>query len=74
MEVSTAITLLTITVILLSVVIVTLLVAVIVLLIKVSKLVNNLKIVSENAAKVTDWFSPAKVFGEIARLIRDIRR
>ena len=74
MEVSTAITLLTITVILLSVVIVVLLSVVIVLLIKVSKLVNNLKEVSENAARATDWLSPVKVFSEIAQLIRTVRK
>ena len=74
MEVSTAITLLTITVILLSVVIVALLSVGIVLLIKVSKLLNTLRAVSANAARATDWLSPVKVFSEIAQRIRTVRK
>lgn len=74
MEVSTAITLLTITVIILSAVIVALLAILIVLLVKIVKLVNSIHHLTDNAAKASDWLSPGKVFVEGAKFIKELRR
>jgi hypothetical protein len=62
MESNTVITLLTIAVTLLSVVIIGLLVAAIIVLVKIRQMAKKLNIVFENAAKATEWFSPAKLF------------
>jgi len=70
---ATAITLLTINLIVLSVVIVLLLVVAIVLIIKLNKIAGNVQQTTANVASISDWFSPAKVFGEIVKTIRTIK-
>lgn len=67
MESATIITLLTITVTLLSVAVIGLLVTAIVVLIKVRQMAQKLNLVIANAAKATEWFSPAKLFYEARR-------
>lgn len=69
MEVSTAITLLTINLIVLSVVIITIIVVGIILVVKLNKIAENVKQATANAAHITDWFSPVKVFSEFAKVV-----
>ena len=67
MEVSTAITLLTINLIVLSLVIIVIIVVGILLVAKLNKIAANVKQATANAAHITDWFSPAKLFTEVAK-------
>jgi hypothetical protein len=74
MDVSTAITLLTINVVVLSVVIILLLVVAIVLVVKLNKIARSVKQTTTNIAQVTEWFSPVKVFGEVAKVIHSFKK
>ena len=74
MDVSTAIVLLTINLIVLTVVIVLLLIVAIVLIVKLNKVAGNVQQTTANVANITEWFSPVKVFGEIAKAINSIKR
>lgn len=74
MDVSTAITLLTINVIVLSVVIVLLLVVTIVLVVKLNKVAKNVQQATSSVASITEWFSPVKIFGEIAKVISSFKK
>ena len=74
MEVSTAITLLTINLIVLSVVIVALIIVAIVLVVKLNKVASNLQQTTSNVASITEWFSPVKVFSEIASAIKQFKK
>ena len=74
MEVQTAITLLTINLIVLSVVIILLLVVTIILIVKLNKVAKNVQQTTANVAHITDWFSPVKVFGEIANLFTSFKK
>lgn len=74
MDVSTAIVLLTINVIVLSLVIVTLIVVTIILVAKLNKVAGNVEKTTSNLASITEWFTPAKVFGEAVRAIRSIKK
>jgi hypothetical protein len=69
MEVSTAITLLTINLIVLSAVIIVIIIVGIVLVVKLNKVAQNIKQATANIAYVTDWFSPLKVFRGFGRII-----
>ena len=73
MDVSTAITLLTINVIVLSIVIISLIVVTIILVAKLNKVARNVEKTTDNIAHISDWFSPVKVFGEIANAIKSIK-
>lgn len=73
MEVSTAITLLTINLIILSIVIMLVIIAVTVLVIKLNKIAKNVKQTTDNVASLTDWLSPAKLIGEVVAAIQTIR-
>ncbi len=70
MDTDTVITLLTVTVMLLSIVIVGLLVTTILVLIKVRQMTKKLNVVFANAAQITQWFTPAKLFAEARRAFR----
>ena len=72
-EVTTAITLLTINLIVLSVVIIAMIIVTIVLVVKMNKIASNVQQTTENMANITNWFSPMKVFGELAKAIRSIK-
>ena len=74
MDISTAITLLTINLILLSVVIITVIVVAIVLVVKLNKIASNVKKTTANITQITEWFSPFKVFSELARVIKSAKR
>ena len=74
MDVATAITLLTINVIILSVVIILLLAVTIILIIKLNKIANNIQQTTSNVASITEWFSPVKLFGEIANAIKSFKK
>ena len=74
METATAITLLTINLIVLSVVIVLLMIVTIVLIIKLSKIANSIQQTTTNVASITEWLSPAKVFGEIVKVFRSFKK
>jgi hypothetical protein len=74
MDTATAITLLTINVIVLSVVIVLLLVVTIVLIVKLNKIAGNIQQTTSNVANITEWFSPVKLFGEIANAIKSFKK
>lgn len=74
MDTATAITLLTINVIVLSVVIVLLLVVTIVLIVKLNKIAGNIQQTMSNVANITEWFSPVKLFGEIANAIKSFKK
>lgn len=74
MDVSTAITLLTINVIVLSIVIVLLLIVTIVLIVKLNKVANNVQQTTANVASFTEWFSPVKVFSEVAKVINSFKK
>jgi hypothetical protein len=67
MDSNTVITLLTVAVTLLSAVIIVMLTITIVVLVKVKKMTKKLNLVLANAAKATEWFAPAKLFGEARR-------
>ena len=69
MDISTAITLLTINLIVLSVVIITIIIVGIVLVVKLNKVAQNVKQATANVANITDWFSPYKVFSEIGKAV-----
>jgi len=74
MDTSTVITLLTVNLIVLSLVIVALITLIIILLVKLNKVANNIQQTTSNVANITEWFSPVKVFGEIAKAITSIRK
>ena len=74
MEVSTAITLLTINLIIVSVVIILVIIAATVLLVKLTKIAKNIETTSAHIASITEWFSPFKVFGEMARAIKSLKK
>lgn len=74
MDVSTAIILLTINLVVLSVVIILLLVVAIVLVVKLNKIANSVKQTTTNIAQVTEWFSPVKLFGEVAKAIHSFKK
>ncbi len=74
MDTATAITLLTINLIVLSVVIVLLLVVTIVLIVKLNKIAGNIQQTTSNVASITEWFSPVKLFGEIANAIKSFKK
>jgi hypothetical protein len=69
MEVSTAITLLTINLVVLSIVIIVIILVGILLVVKLNKIAANVKQATANAAHITDWFSPVKVFTEFAKAV-----
>lgn len=73
MEVSTAITLLTINLIILSIVIVAVIIATTVLVVKLNKIAKNVKETTDNVASLTEWLSPTKLIGEIVSAINTIR-
>jgi len=73
MDVSTAIVLLTINLVVLSVVIIALIIVAIVLAVKLNKVASNVQETTANVASITSWFSPAKLFGEIAKAINNVR-
>ena len=64
MDVSTAITLLTINLVVLSLVIILVIIAAIILVVKINKIARNVKQTTTNVAHITEWFSPVKVFSE----------
>ena len=74
MEVSTAITLLTINLIVLSAVIILMIIAIIVLAVKLNKIASNVQQTTSHIASITEWFSPMKVFGEIAKVITSFKK
>lgn len=74
MDIATAITLLTINLVVLSVVIIALLVVAIVLIVKLNKIASSVQQTTHNVASITEWFSPAKVFGELAKAISSFRK
>ncbi len=74
MDVSTAIALLTVNVIVLSIVIVLLLIVTIVLIVKLNKVASNVQQTTANVASITEWFSPVKVFSEIARVVAKFKK
>lgn len=74
MEIQTAITLLTVNVIVLSVVILLLLIVTIVLIVKLNKVAKNVQQTTSNVASITEWFSPVKVFSELARVITSFKK
>ncbi len=74
MDIATVITLLTVNLIVLSVVIITLIIVAIVLAVKLNKIASNVQQTTENMASITNWFSPVKVFAEIANAIRTIKK
>ena len=74
MDIPTAIVLLTVNLIVLTVVIVTVLIVAIVLIVKLNKVASNVQQTTSNVASLTEWFSPVKVFGEIAKAINSIKR
>jgi len=69
MEVTTAISLLTINLVILSLVIIVVILVGILLIVKLNKIAANVKQATENAAHITDWFSPVKVFTEVAKAV-----
>lgn len=74
MEIGTAITLLTINLIVLSVVIILVIVATIILVVKLGKIASNVQQTTNNVASITEWFSPVKVFSEVAKLFTSKKR
>lgn len=70
MEVSTAITLLTINLVVLSLVIILVIVAAIILVVKLNKIARNVQQTTNNVANITEWFSPVKVFGELVKAFK----
>ena len=69
MEVSTAITLLTIKLVILSVVIISIIVVGIILVVKLNKVAQNVKQATANVAHATNWLSPVKVFSAFAKAV-----
>jgi hypothetical protein len=74
MEVSTAITLLTINLIVLSAVIISIIAVGIILVVKLNKIAQNIKQATTNIAHITDWFSPFKVFSGFGRAIAKFKK
>lgn len=74
MEVSTAITLLTINLIVLSAVIILMIIGIIVLVIKLNKIAHNVQETTSHIASATEWLSPVKVFSEIAKVITSFKK
>lgn len=74
MEVSTAITLLTINLIVLSVVIISIIVVGIILAVKLNIVAQNIKQATTNIAHITDWFSPFKVLNAIGKAIATFKK
>ncbi|MGV9001670.1 MAG: hypothetical protein ACOH18_01805 [Candidatus Saccharimonadaceae bacterium] len=74
MDTSTAISLLTINLILLSVVIISLIVMAIVLIVKLNKIASNVEQTTSNITSISAWFSPFKVFSELAKAIKSARK
>ena len=74
MEVTTAISLLTINLIVLSAVIILMIIAIIVLAVKLNKIASNVQQTTSHIASITEWFSPMKVFGEIAKVISTFKK
>lgn len=74
MEVSTAITLLTINLIVLSVVIVALIIVALILVVKLNKIASNVKQTTSNVASISEWFSPFKVFSELAKVVTSFKK
>lgn len=74
MDVTTAITLLTINLIILSVVIILVIIATILLVVKLNKIAGNVKQTTDHVASITEWFSPFKVFTELAKAINSIKK
>lgn len=67
-EMQTVIVLLSVIVGILSLVIIVMLGMVIALLVKARQLTRRVDAITANVARATEWLSPAKVVGEIARL------
>lgn len=67
MEVSTALTLLTVNLIVLSLVIILVIIAVIVLAVKLNKIASNVQRTTTKFAHIAEWLSPAKVFSEFMK-------
>lgn len=74
MDTATVITLLTVNLIVLSVVIIALIVVAIILVVKMNKIAGNVQQTTANVASITNWFSPVKVFTELANAIRSIKK
>jgi hypothetical protein len=74
MDEATIITLLTINLVVLSVVIITLIIVAIVLVVKLNKIASNVQQTTANVASITDWFSPVKIFKEIAAAINSMKK
>lgn len=74
MDISTAITLLTINLIVLSVVIISLIIVAIVLVVKLNKIASSVQQTTHNVASITEWFSPVKVFSELAKVITSFKK
>ena len=74
MEVSTAITLLTINLIVLSAVIILMIIGIIIVIIKINKIAKNVQDTTSHIASITEWFSPMKVFGEIAKVVTSFKK
>ena len=74
MEVSTAIALLTVNLVILSVVIITIIIVGIILVVQLNKVAQNVKQATANAARLTDWFSPVKVFGAFAVAVAKFKK
>jgi len=70
MEVTTAISLLTINLIVLSLVIILVIVAAIVLVVKLNKIAKNIQQTTTHVANITEWFSPVKVFSELVKVFK----
>lgn len=69
-DMQTVIILLSVVAGLLSVMTLVVLGVLIALLIKLRQLATRVDTVTTNIAKATEWFSPSKVFGEVARLFK----
>lgn len=74
MEVSTAITLLTINVIILSLVIIVIIIAATVLIVKLNKVAKNVEATTAHLASITEWFSPVKVFSAMTHAFKSLRK
>ncbi|MDB5163020.1 MAG: hypothetical protein JWO54_485 [Candidatus Saccharibacteria bacterium] len=74
MDVSTAITLLTINVIVLSIVIIFIIVVAIILIVKLNKVAKNVQQTTANFAHLSEWLSPAKLFGTLAKTISTFKK
>jgi len=70
MDMNVLITLLTIAVVLLSIVIVALLVTMTIVLVKVHRVINSINATMQHVALASEWLSPVKVIGHIAKLFR----